>query len=164
MTTGMEWVERLNLEPHPEGGFFRQTYRAAESIPAEALPGRFSGARAFSTAIYYLLTAGTFSALHRIHSDEGWHFYAGSELSIYVISPDGSRSIFQLGTNGRDGFQVIIPAGSWFGACVDDPGGYALVGCTVAPGFEYTDFELGSRADLLSLFPQAADWVERLTR
>jgi predicted cupin superfamily sugar epimerase len=161
MKDGQYWIRKLQLAKHPEGGYFKETYRSDETIPAAALPPRFDGVRAFSTAIYFLLTGGECSALHRIKSDEMWHFYAGSELTIHVIEPMGSYSQIKL---GGDHLQAVVSAGCWFGATVDDPESYALVGCTVAPGFDFTDFELARRDELIAQFPRHRMIVEKLTR
>lgn len=156
-------IAALGLARHPEGGWFRETYRAAEEIPAPALPPRFGGARAFSTAILFLLEAGDRSHLHRIRSDEVWHHHAGAALLLQVLHPDGRHEEVRLGPDPRSGdrYQAVVPAGCWFGA---EPlgGPYALVGCTVAPGFDFADFTLGTRADLLDRFPQHRDLVHRL--
>lgn len=119
-----------------------------------------------ATAIYFLLPGDQFSALHRLRSDEVWHFYAGSSLTLHIIDPQGCLTQKKLGTNPDKGesFQVVVEAGCWFGATVDDPQGYALVGCTVAPGFEFEDFELGNRQQLLEQYPQHRELIERLTR
>lgn len=143
MRTAKEWIARLHLQPHPEGGCFRETYRSAHS-----------------TAIYFLLEGHQFSAMHRIASDELWHFYAGSPLTVFVIHPDGRREDLHL---GRDVFQAVVPGGCWFGARLDTPEGYALVGCTVAPAFEFKDFELGDRAKLVSQYPQHREIIRELT-
>ena len=160
------WVARLGLERHPEGGYYRETYRSAEQIAGDALPDRFGGPRSFSTAIYFLLEGHDVSALHRIRSDEVWHFYTGAPLTVHTIAPDGAYSAVRLGRNAAAGetFQAVVPAGCWFGASVDPPGTYALVGCTVAPGFAFEDFELGDRADLIARYPQHRAIIERLTR
>ncbi len=155
------WIERLGLQPHPEGGYFRQTYRSEESIPLEGLPERFTGPRAFSTAIYFLLEREQFSAFHRIRSDEMWHFYAGSALSLHVLRPDGRCEHIPLGSGQ---FQVVAPAGCWFAAGVDGPGPYGLVGCTVAPGFDFADFELAERGQLIEQYPQHAEIITQFTR
>ncbi len=160
------WITALGLTRHPEGGYFRETYRSAGTIAAAALAGVFGGERAFATSIHYLLTGDDFSALHRIKSDELWHFHAGSPLTVHLIGPDGGYAELRLGSDpGRgEAFQGVVPAGTWFGARVADPGGYALVSCTVAPGFDFADFELGRREELLRLFPRHAEVIERLTR
>lgn len=167
--TAQEIVERLDLRPHPEGGYYRELYRAAETIDAGALPPRFRGARRFSTSIYFLLTGDAFSALHRIASDEVWHFYAGHALCVEMIHPGGGLETLRLGPEFREGdvFQGVVPAGCWFGAALAEPFGredFALVGCSVAPGFDFADFEMGRRDELLASFPQHAEVIRRLTR
>ncbi len=160
------WVDHLGLEPHLEGGFFRQTYIASESIAQPHLPSRYKGRRAFSTAIYFLLEYPDFSAFHRLQSDEVWHFYTGSALSIWTLSPQGQLSQIRLGPDPMQGhrFQAVIPAGHWLGAHLDVPESYALVGCTMAPGFDFADFELAQHQQLAQQFPQHRDLIERLTR
>ena len=159
------WVEELGLEPHPEGGWYKEVYRSEESIDAAGLPERFGGARSFSTSIYFLLAEDNFSAFHRIKSDELWHFYAGDGLTVHIIAPDGEQSMLKLGAQPEAGetFQGVVPAGSWFAAEPKD-GGYGLVGCTVAPGFDFADFEMANRETLQAEFPQHSELIERLTR
>ena len=146
-------IARFGLEPHPEGGYFRETYRSTDAV-------RRHGAgetRSASTAIYYLLADGAHSAWHRIQSDEVWHFYAGDRLNVYVLEADGTLTTHRLGNALVDPdavFQAIVPVGRWFAAQCDDPAGMALVGCTVAPGFEFSEFELASVGDLLDAYPQ----------
>jgi hypothetical protein len=159
--TAADLVRKLNLQPHPEGGYFRETYRAAESIGADALPRRFSGTRSISTAIYFLLEAGQCSHLHRIRSDEVWHFHAGDPLDIVEIDAAGSLKTTRLGSDLL--FQHVVPAGVWFGATPAPGGRFALVGCTVAPGFDFADFELADQAKLLAEYPRHQDWIRRLT-
>jgi predicted cupin superfamily sugar epimerase len=156
-----ELIERLQLTPHPEGGYFRETYRATESVGAAALPRRFNGERSISTAIYFLLEAGQCSHLHRIRSDEVWHFYAGDPLDVVEIDVAGSLKTTRLG--GDLLYQHTVPAGVWFGATPAPGGRFALVGCTVAPGFDFADFELADRAALLREYPRHQDWIRRLT-
>jgi predicted cupin superfamily sugar epimerase len=162
----VSWIERLGLQPHPEGGYFRETYRAGESIAHEALPARYDGPRAFMTAVYFLLASGDVSALHRLRSDELWFFHAGSALTVTSIAPDGALVEARVGANAARGehLQLSVAAGCWFGAVVEAPDSFALVGCVVAPGFEFADFELGDRLALLRAFPQHRAVVERLTR
>jgi predicted cupin superfamily sugar epimerase len=164
--TGAYWIDTLDLVPHPEGGFYRETYRSLETVEAHHLPSRFGGRRAHATAIYFLLPGDQISALHRIKSDEVWHFYAGSPLVLSIIHPDGRLEERRLGPDpGRaESFQAAVPAGAWYGAALDDREAYALVGGTVAPGFDFADFELGDRATLLARFPQHRSTVLRLTR
>ncbi len=160
------WVEKYLMQPHPEGGYFVETYRAAEQIPNAALPDRFDGSRAFSTAIYFLLEGHHFSALHRIQADEVWHFYAGDPLEVFVIhAENGALEVIRLGPDPEAGevFQAVVPAGAWFGSRPVAGAAYSLVGCTVAPGFDFADFELAERAVLLAAFPQHRALVEGLT-
>ena len=156
------WVERLELEPHPEGGYFKETYRSTAS--AEFTD--FSSKRNVSTGIYFLLTSGNFSAFHRIKSDEMWHFYAGDALSIYVIDKNGKANEINLGLDLEKGQvpQAVVPANCWFASKVQDDGEYALVGCTVAPGFDFEDFEMAKRVELMRSFPDHSALIELLTR
>lgn len=166
MPNAQYWIERLNLSAHPEGGYYRETYRAELSIPRDALPPQFSGPRLVSTAIYFLLEGENFSAFHRLRSDELWHFYAGSPITVHVIEPDGACSEIQLGAAPEAGevLQAAVKAGRWFASRVRDPKTFALAGCTVAPGFDFADFELGKRAELVRLYPQHRKLIESLTR
>lgn len=159
------WIKNLNLQAHPEGGFYKETYRSSENIPAPGLPDRFGGSRSFSTAIYFLLRSEDRSLFHRIKSDELWHYHAGSSLSITVLD-DRGLTLHKLGPELEKGesLQIVIPAGSWFGAKVDQENSYTLSGCTVAPGFDFQDFELADRATLLKTFPTHPDIIEQLTK
>ena len=141
MPTATDWIKKLRLRPHPEGGYFRETYRSKETIPAAALPARFKRQekRSVSTAIYFLITKGKPSYPHRIKSDEMWHFYAGDGLSLTMVSPHGRKRKVKMGKEAV--LQAVVPAGWWMSAEVER-GAYALVGCTVAPGFDFNDFEL----------------------
>lgn len=165
MPTVDQLVKQFQLEPHPEGGFFRETYRSSENIPHGSLPKRFSGERSHSTAIYFLIPKGKFSSLHRIHADEAWHFYLGGPMTLVQISPEGKVEKIVLGSDVLNGQKVqhVVPAGYWFGAYSNPGSEYSFVGCTVAPGFDFADFEMGERADLLKLFPNAKDAIEQLT-
>jgi len=160
------WIEKLGLAPHPEGGYYRQTYRAELTIEEAALPAGFGGSRAASTAIYFLLEGEDFSAFHRLQSDEVWHFYAGEPLVVHVLARGGGCSQILLGRDLEAGqvLQAVVPAGSWFASHVADWKSWALVGCTVAPGFEFEDFEMGKREGLIRLYPQHGELIERLTR
>lgn len=167
METNAEyWIEKLNLIEHPEGGFFRETYRSGQVIPPVGLPERFTGPRSFSTAIYFLITESCPSHLHRLKADELWHFYAGTGLTLHLFYPDGRYRLKKLGGKIEEGesFQVLVPADCWFGAVVHQPGGYTLAGCTVAPGFDFADFTLARRSELLPLFPDYTQVIHRLTR
>ena len=151
------WIDKLTLEPHPEGGFYKRTY---ESM------GKIDGLnRAYSTAIYFLLLEDRFSAFHRIKSDELWHFYAGSPLDVFMINERGRMEQFRLGANPEAGqvFQALVPGGRWFGSRMAQPDSYALVGCTVAPGFDFRDFEMADRYRLITQFPQHATLIKSLT-
>lgn len=159
-------VERFQLMAHPEGGYYKEMYRSGEKIPLTALPGSFTGSRSFSTAIYFLLDKGNFSAFHRIKSDECWHFYTGHSLHIHVIYPNGRYELIQLGNDLEQGqsFQAIVPAGCWFASETAPGGSFSFVGCTVAPGFDFADFELGKVNELIELFAQQSGLIRRLCR
>ncbi|RUL88809.1 cupin domain-containing protein [Tautonia sociabilis] len=166
MTDAPSWIARLGLQDHPEGGFFSESYRSADQLDAGILGGRYDGPRPVATSIYFLLTSDSFSSLHRLNSDELWYFHAGSPLTVHVIDPEGAYRPIKVGLNLDDGQrpQAVVPAGSWFGATVDEPGGFSLVGCAVAPGFAFADFELADRDQLTRAFPQHAELIARLTR
>ena len=161
------WIEKLQLIQHPEGGCFKETYRAKEGISKENLPSRFTNDCSFSTAIYFLLKDKEFSAFHRIHSDELWHFYSGNTLNIYVIHLNGILEIIQLGADIENGevFQAMVPAGCWFASRLAEPkmDTFALVGCTVAPGFDFADFEMAKQENLAIEFPMHATIITELT-
>ncbi len=159
-------IRQLGLLPHPkEGGYFRETYRSPETVPTQGLPARYPHEKAFSTAIYYLLTPDTFSAMHRVRSDEVFHFYAGDPVQMLQLHPDGSHSIAIIGNDLAAGHvpQVVVAAGTWQGCMLVDGGRYALMGATVAPAFDYDDYEHGDRAMLSSRYPDCARMIERLT-
>ena len=159
-------VEKYKLLPHPEGGFYKENYRAAEIIPNASLPKRFHGDRNYSTAIYFLLEAGDYSAFHKISSDECWHFYSGCPLLIYIIHINGKMEMIKLGNDILQGeqFQAIVPAQCWFASEPAPGSAYSFVGCTVAPGFDFDDFELAKKEELSKLFPQHGILINRLTR
>jgi hypothetical protein len=160
------WIEKLRLSPHPEGGYYVETYRSPELMQKDRLPNRFKGSRCFSTAIYFLLEGNQFSAFHRIKSDEIWHFYAGSSLTLYIIDLGGNLSAIKLGSDFEkdETFQVLIKMGCWYGAVVNDPTSYSLVGGTVAPGFDFNDFEMGDRKKLIEWYPRHKSIIEKLTK
>lgn len=155
-----ELVEQLHLHTHPEGGYFAETYRSAIMVQTDA------GLRPVSTSIYFLLTAGNFSAFHRIKSDEGWHHYEGDTIHIHVIHEDGAYECIKLGKEISLGEvqQATVPAKAWFASESAGSDGYALVGCTVSPGFDFEDFELANRNSLLQEYPNLTILIERLTR
>ncbi|PCI37413.1 MAG: cupin [Elusimicrobia bacterium] len=147
-------IEKLGLEPHPEGGFYKETYRSNETFETAR------GTRSTSTAIYFLLPKGTLSRLHRIKADELWHFYGGGPLRIIEIRPNGTLVETLLSPENP---QACVPAGSWFGALPEPESEYSFVGCTVAPGFDFSDFEMGEREALLKKFPTASTWIQKLS-
>ena len=157
-------VKRFDLKPHPEGGFYSESYRSAETIPHKGLPDRFTGDRYYSSAIYFLLENGNFSAFHRIKSDECWHFYSGDPLWIHVLYPDGTCKTITLGNTEEAVYQFIVPAGCWFASETAPGGNFSLVGCTVAPAFDFADFELANAEELIHDFPNHKDLIQRLCR
>ncbi len=162
-----EIIELLGLRPHPrEGGYYRETYRSAVPFVSAEGPVTPPGIRSSATDIYYLLRAGSKSLLHRIKSDELWHFYLGGPITIVELHPDGTVDEVVLGSSLRSGQRLkhVVRAGTWFGAYTEHDTGFALVGCTVvAPGFDFHDFEVGDRHQLSALYPQASTLVEKLT-
>jgi len=160
------WIRALGLRRHPEGGFYREIYRSGGSVAREHLAGDFSGDRSFATSILFLLGGHDFSALHRIKQDEIWYFHHGSALNVHVIDSAGLYSRLTMGPDPAAGhhLQGVVKAGLFFGASLEDPGSYALVGCACAPGFDFEDLELPDRKELLSLFPQHARLITQLTR
>ncbi|MBN2274773.1 MAG: cupin domain-containing protein [Bacteroidales bacterium] len=166
MTPLQTIIETLQLKPHPEGGYFRETYRSTGQISQEALGNAYSGKRNYSTCIYYLLTSDSFSAFHRIIQDEVWHYYEGSPIALHMISPQGDYLRVMIGRAFDKGQvpQYVIPGGTWFAASVEDSNSCTLSGCTVSPGFDFADFELGKRDELLKRFPQHREVITQLTR
>jgi predicted cupin superfamily sugar epimerase len=160
------FIDHLQLQPHPEGGFFKETYRSAGFISQACLPNTFTGPRHYSTAIYFLLRQNDFSAFHRIASDECWHFYEGGSLLIHVIDEKGNYSRTQLGRKIHENelLQFVVPAQCWF-ASEPLPGTeFSLVGCTVAPGFDFADFEMADAKTLSEKYPQHRNLIQRLCR
>ena len=159
-------VKSLALLPHPEGGFYKEVYRSNQVIAQEVLPDDFSGDRSYCTSIYFVLTSDNFSAFHRIKQDEIWHFYGGSCLSVHVIDASGAYTEHKLGMNLTQGErpQLVVPGGCWFASSVPAKNSYAFVGCTVAPGFEFDDFELAERTVLQKAYPKYSEIIHKLTR
>lgn len=159
------WRNKLELITHVEGGAFKETYRSAMVLPQQILTDEHKGDRAASTSIYFLLEYGEFSAFHRIASDEVWHHYDGDVLCVYEIKENGTLVKHLLGKDIDKGEhpQVVIEAGSWFGSRVEVADGYTLCGCTVAPGFDFADFELASDTGLINKYPQHTDLIKSLT-
>ncbi len=156
----------LHLIPHPEGGSYIQTYKATQRISAESLGNQYNAPRAASTAIYYLLEPGTFSEMHRLRSDEIFHFYLGDPVEMLQLWPDGASRIVQLGPDLVAGQtpQVVVPKNVWQGSRLIAGGNHALLGCTVAPGFEFADYESGRRDALISAYPHQQALITALTR
>lgn len=161
-----ELKTRLDLQEHPEGGYFKETYRSHGIIRKEALPPAFSGDRNYATSIYFLLTSTNFSAFHRIRQDEIWHFYEGSPIALHVLKPDGRYQEVILGSDVSKGqhFQYVVEAGDWFASEVKESESYSLAGCTVAPGFDFEDFEMASKKRLVAKYPAHEELITRLTR
>jgi predicted cupin superfamily sugar epimerase len=159
-------IETLGLQPHPrEGGYFVETYRSSETIPQSALPPGYSSARNHSTAIYYLLTPQTFSEMHRLPTDEIFHFYLGDPVTMLRLFPKGRSERIVLGSDLLAGEkpQLVVPRNVWQGTLLNEGGEFALLGCTVAPGFDFADYESGDREQLIAQYPAEKNWIERLT-
>ena len=158
-------VNTLDLKPHPEGGYFKETYRSAGTIKTESLDARYNGERNYSTCIYFLLTSDNFSAFHRIKQDEIWHFYDGSPIRLHMITEAGTHTAQIIGKEINLGElpQFVVPGGCWFASEVLENNSYSLTGCTVSPGFSFEDFELKSRKELTALFPSHEGVITKLT-
>ena len=159
-----ELIEQFSLVAHPEGGFYKETYRSAEII--EYNSSDFPNNRNYSTAIYFLIEKNNFSALHRIKSDELWHFYDGDALEVIEIDLKGNLIRTQIGRDISNGqtYQYMVKAGHWFGSRVLHGGEFSFVGCTVSPGFDFNDFEMAKRNQLITLFPQHEQLIKELTK
>jgi predicted cupin superfamily sugar epimerase len=165
MKTIQQIIKNLDLKPHPEGGYFKETYRSTGLIKANSLGSDYSSDRNFATCIYFLLTSEKFSAFHRIIQDEIWHFYKGLPILLHMISQNGDYTNQRIGNKLSKGEvpQIIVPGGNWFAAEVLEKHTYALAGCTVSPGFSFEDFELIPRKDLVKLHPHLKDIITKLT-
>ncbi|GAB5563027.1 MAG: cupin domain-containing protein [Winogradskyella sp.] len=166
MISVSEIIKKLDLQPHPEGGYFKELYRSDEVMNKSTLSDEFEGDRNYSTSIYYLLESKDFSAFHRINQDEIWHFYLGSTIELHIISKTGDLKTIEIGNNLNNGElpQVIVPKHHWFAAKVKEPKSFALVGCTVSPGFDFRDFKLGSYQNLSEKFPKYKSLIKEFTR
>ena len=151
------WIDKLAMQPHPEGGYYKETYQSPDKFDTTD--------RHYATAIYFLLLEDKFSAFHRIKSDEMWHFYTGSPLDVFMIDEQDRMQQIKLGSDPEAGqaFQAVVPGGRWFASRMAQPNGYALVGCTVSPGFDFRDFEMGKRFELTTQYPQHATLIKSLT-
>ncbi|MEO1021519.1 MAG: cupin domain-containing protein [Bacteroidota bacterium] len=154
------WIEKLNLKPHPEGGFYAEVYRSGDTLHSDALPGSYSGDRSVVTSIYFLLRSGDVSKLHILKSDELWFHHSGSPIEVHAITEDGTHHSIVLST---DNPQAVIGKNTYFGSRITEENSYALVSCVVAPGFDFDDFEMPPRSELLALFPQHTLIIEQLT-
>src|SRR6218665_315139 len=164
--TAQTWIRHLQLNQHVEGGWYSEIYRSALTIPHQAIQPAFSGDRSASTHIYFLLEKEDFSAFHRIKSDEIWHFYNGDPLIVYEIDQDGILTEHLLGQDPSQGQSLccVIKANNWFGSKVADGGTYGLAGCTVAPGFDFADFDLAEKKKLMEEFPSHRDLIDSMCR
>jgi predicted cupin superfamily sugar epimerase len=160
-----QWIARLGLEPHPEGGYFVETYQSPDVLQKSGLPGRYTADRFSAKLIYFLLPADQVSKFHRLKCEEIWCYHWGASLTLSLIALDGTLQHVHLGPDWENGehFHASIPHGVWFGAKVNPPGAYALVSCVTVPGFEFADFELADRQQLLQEYPQHAQIIELLT-
>jgi len=165
MLTADDVVRMLNLQPHPvEGGYFRETYRSSDSLPASALP-RHGKVRSVSTAIYFLLRPGMVSEMHLLPGDEVFHLYMGGPMRMLQLWPDGSSRHLTLGTDLAKGEtpQIVVPGGVWQGSFLLEESPFVLLGATMAPGFDYVDYLTGKRAELTAKWPTEAEGIEKLT-
>ncbi|MAE08183.1 MAG: hypothetical protein CL661_05420 [Bacteroidetes bacterium] len=164
MRNAQYWIKNLDLIPHKEGGYFREVYRSHEQILKCSLPDRFTDNKVFSTSIYFMLEKSDFSAFHKIKSDEIWHYYDGDPITIYVIDNNGKLNTYQLGLSPENNImpQITIYANQWFAA--ETMGDFSLVGCTVSPGFDFHDFEIAERNELIGLYKEHRKIIEQFTR
>lgn len=165
MKTAAYWIEKLDLEKHPEGGWYREVYLSEDIVPQTGLPANFRSERSFSTSIYYLLENDDFSAFHRIKSDEIWHYYGGTSAIEILSLEKGKVKKYLVGNDLDSGqkLQVVVPKNTWFAARLLNTSGYALAGCTVSPGFHFEDFELADDR-LLKEYPEQQEKISPLLR
>ncbi|GGH02037.1 hypothetical protein GCM10011416_21000 [Polaribacter pacificus] len=159
-------VEKLGLVPHPEGGYYKETYRSIESFHPENLDKSYTGKRNYSTCIYFLLTSSDFSAFHKIKQDEIWHFHEGSSIKLHTISEKGTHKEYLIGNdllNGQEP-QLVVYGNHWFAASVVEKNSYALVSCTVSPGFDFSDFILPTRDQLITKYPEHKQLITEYTQ
>ncbi len=165
MKTAAYWIDKLELEKHPEGGWYHEIYLSDDIVPQTGLPSSFRGERSFATSIYFLLEGTDFSAFHRIKSDEIWHYYTGTSAIEILSLEKGKLKKYLVGNDPERGetFQVIVPKNTWFAARLANTEGFALAGCTVSPGFHFEDFELAD-GRLLKEYPDLRDEIVHLVR
>jgi len=166
MLSAEEVIRILDLKPHPEGGYYKEIYRSDEMLDQKSLPSRYAGPRSFGTGIYYLLTPGDISVMHRLKSDETFHFYMGDPAEMLKLYPDGTGEIIDVGTDLEKGMEprVMIEKGVWQGQRLKDGGRFVLFGTTVSPGFEFEDFEFGDRARLKAEYHAFSKMIGQLTK
>ena len=166
MNTAYDWIQLLEMTPHPDGGYYKETYRSTDTIDQVGLSARYDGPRPAGTGIYYLLSEEAVNYLHRLKSDEMWHFYAGDPLLLHLFQPMGEVQQIRLGADPEKGevFQAVVERDCWFGASLVRSEGYALVGCTVAPGFDFADLEMADPETLVDQFPEHTNLILRLTK
>jgi hypothetical protein len=159
------YKNQFQLQPHPEGGYYREVYRSDEILKKETLPKRFGGNRCFSTSIYFLLEGEQTSKFHRLKSDEQWHFYDGCAVRIYTLNDNGELRVIHLGKDisNQTVFQIVIKRNHWFAAELTDKNSFALVGCVVSLGFDFNDFELANSEELIAKYPQHNDLILKFT-
>ncbi len=164
--TAKEIITKFDLTEHPEGGYYKETYRSNGLIKNNNLSEHFFGDRNYSTCIYFLLTSEKFSAFHKINQDEIWHFYSGTTLKLHMISLDGNYSFVLIGNDllNNEKPQFVVPAQYWFAAEIIKENSFAFTGCTVSPGFDFKDFVLPKREELIALFPKHSKIIKQLTR
>lgn len=158
--SAIDWIRQLDLQPHPEGGYYKEVFRSSDYVTrtgTEAL-------RHACTSIYYLLESEDYSGFHRIKSDEIWYFHKGVPLNIHVITANGEHQVLELSDASSGSLSLVVPAGLWFAAEIPSKVGYALVSCAVAPGFEFREFEMADRAELRKTYPAYAELLDRLCR
>jgi predicted cupin superfamily sugar epimerase len=158
--TAAYWISHLNLQPHPEGGYFKEVFRSAMDVERVAKPG----IKQACTSIYYLLEGDDYSGFHRIRSDEVWYFHKGESLHIHAIDENGTYTLHRLSDMPEGNLSVVIPAGQWFAAEMPSKSGFVLVSCAVAPAFDFNEFEMAKKQVLLAQYPQHAGVIERLCR
>lgn len=158
-----EIMTKFKLKPHPEGGYFSESYRSAEYISNKELPDRFNGSRNFMTHIFYMLIENDFSKFHKLAADELWHFYEGSQVILHLIDHIGDYKKILLGNDENSNYCIIVPRGVWFAAEIMNKQSFALVGCTISPGFEYSDIEFGNREILLEHYPEHIYIIKKFT-
>ncbi len=157
------WIQNLDLMPHPEGGFYRESYRSNIETEPKKLPKNIKGSRRLCTSIYYLLRSEEKSKFHRLKSDELWYYHHGSSLKVVMIDHEGNKQTKFLGPNFEkaEQFCLLVPAGTIFGAEVTEKSSYSLFSCVVSPGFEFDDFEMFDKEDLLQAYPKHSEIIER---